>query len=70
MIVRMMEDKFEELKNYFNEKLSSQEQSLTCTFDALINDLKAKITKEIKREVSESRNLSRYKLKYLNNMKN
>ena len=42
MIVRMMEGKFEELKNYFNEKLLSQEQSLTCTFDALINDLKAK----------------------------
>ena len=43
MIVRMVEDKFEELKNYFNEKLSSQEQSLTCTFDALTNDLKAEI---------------------------
>ena len=42
MIVRMVEDKFEELKNYFNEKLSSQEQSLTCTFDALMH-LKAEI---------------------------
>ena len=48
-----MEDKFEELKNYFNEKLSSQEQSLTCTFNALINDLKAEITKEIKSEISK-----------------
>ena len=36
MIMRKMEDKFEELKNYFNEKLSSQERSLTCTFNALI----------------------------------
>ena len=53
MIMRKMEDKFEELKNYFNEKLSSQERSLTCTFNALINDLKAEITKEIKSEVSK-----------------
>ena len=48
-----MEDKFEELKNYFNEKLSTQEKSLTCTFNVLINDLKAEITKEIKSEVSK-----------------
>ena len=53
MITRKMEDKIEELKNYFNEKLSSQEQSLTYTFNALINDLKAEITKEIKRKVSK-----------------
>ena len=48
-----MEDKFEKLKNYFNEKLSSQEQSLTCKFNALINDLKEGITKEKKSEVSK-----------------
>ena len=48
-----MEDKFEDLKNYFNEKLSTQEQSLTCTFNVLINDLKAEITKEIKSEVAK-----------------
>ena len=52
MITRKIEDKFEELKN-FNEKLSSQEQSLTCTFNALISDLKAEITKEIKSDVSK-----------------
>ena len=45
--------KFEESKKYFSEKLSSQEQSLTFTFNALINDLKTEITKEIKSEVSK-----------------
>ena len=34
-----------EIKNYLNEKLSSQEQSLTCPFNILINYLKAEITK-------------------------
>ena len=53
MITRKMEHKFEELKIYFNKKLSSQEQYLTCTFHPLINDLKAEIAKEIKREVSK-----------------
>ena len=53
MITRKMENKSEELKNYFSKKLSSQEQSLTCTYNALINDLKAEITKEIKSEVSK-----------------
>ena len=53
MITRKMEDKFEGLKNYFDKKLSSQEQSLTCTFNALINDLKVETTKERKSEVSK-----------------
>ena len=53
MITRKMEDTFEELKNYFNEKLSSQEQSLTWIFNALISDLKAEITKETKSKVSK-----------------
>ena len=48
-----MEDTFEESKNYFNEKLSSQEQSLMWTFNALISDLKAEITKETKSKVSK-----------------
>ena len=56
MITRKMEGKFEELKKYFHENFSSQEQSLTCTFNALINDLKVEITKEIQ-------------AKYLSNMK-
>ena len=51
MITRKMEEKFDELKNYFNEKLSSQEQSLISTFNNLISDLKAEISKEIKSEV-------------------
>ena len=53
MITRKMEHKFEELKIHFNKKLSSEEQYLTGTFHPLINDLKAEITKEIKREVSK-----------------
>ena len=53
MITRKMEHKFEELKIYFNKKLSSREQYLTCTFHPLIDDLKAEIIKEIKREVSK-----------------
>ena len=53
MITRKMEDTFEESKNYFNEKLSSQEQSLTWTFNALIRDLKAEITIETKSKVSK-----------------
>ena len=53
MITRKVEDKYEELKKYFNEKLLRQEQSLTCKFDILINNLKVEITKEIKNEVSK-----------------
>ena len=53
MITRKVEDKYEELKKYFNEKLPRQEQSLTCKFDILINNLKVEITKEIKSEVSK-----------------
>ena len=52
MITRKMEDKSEESKNYFNKKLSSKEQFLTCTFNALINNLRAEISKDIKSEVS------------------
>ena len=53
MISRKMEHKFDELKIYFNKKFPSQKQYLTYTFHPLINDLKAEITKEIKREVSK-----------------
>ena len=47
-----MGNKFKELKNYFNEKLSSQGQSLMFTFNSFINGLKAEITKEIRIAVS------------------
>ena len=53
MITRKMDGKFDEFKNYFNEKMSSQKQSLKFTINALIHDLKSEITKEIKREVSK-----------------
>ena len=50
-----MEDKFKELTNNFNVKLSKQENSWTCTFNALNNDLKAETIKEIKSKVSKQR---------------
>ena len=64
MITRKMEEKCEELQNYFNKNLSSQEKSSMCSFNALINNLRAEITKEIKNEV-----LKQYvKLESLNKM--
>ena len=53
MITRRMEDKFEELKSYFNTKFNEQEESLTKTFNNIIADLKKEITKEIQHEVSK-----------------
>ena len=51
MITRRMEDKFAELKSYFNTKFNEQEESLTKTFNNIIADLKKEITKEIQHEV-------------------
>ena len=53
MITRKMEDKFEELKSYFNDKLVEQEERITKTFNDLINDLKKEMRNEIQNEVSK-----------------
>ena len=53
MITRRMEDMLEELKSYFNTKLSEQEESLAQTFDNTIADLKKEITNEIQHAVSK-----------------
>ena len=53
MITRRMEDKFEELKSYFNTNFNEKEESLTKTFNNIIADLKNKITKETQHEVSK-----------------
>ena len=45
-----MEEKFEELKCYFNTKMSEQEENLTKVFTVL-NDLRKEITKQIQNEI-------------------
>ena len=53
MLTRKIEDKFEELKSYFNDKLVQQEERITKTFNDLINDLKKEMKIEIKAEVNK-----------------
>ena len=50
MIIRKMENKFEEQKCCFNAKLSEQEENLTKVFNVL-NDLQKEITKQIENEI-------------------
>ena len=39
MITRKMEEKIEELKCYFNTKMSEQKENLTKVFKNVLNDL-------------------------------
>ena len=50
MITRKMEEKFEELKCYFNAKMSEQEENLTKVLNVL-NDLREETTKQIQNEI-------------------
>ena len=56
MITRKMEEKFEELKCYFNAKMSEQEENLTKVFNNVLNDLREEITKQIHCKHLESEN--------------
>ena len=47
MITRKMEEKFEELKCYFNAKMSEQEENLMKVFN-VSNDLREEITNNFK----------------------
>ena len=47
MITRKMEEKLEELKCYFNAKISEKEENLTKVFNNVLNDLRKEITKQI-----------------------
>ena len=51
MITRKMEEKFEELKCYFNAKMSEQEENLTKVLNNVLNDLREEITKQIQNEI-------------------
>ena len=51
-----MEEKFEELKAYFNTKLIEQEENLKKSFNNIIADLKKEINKEVQSEVSKQCN--------------
>ena len=46
-----MEEKFEELKCYFNVKMSEQEEDLTKVLNNLLNDPRKEITKQIQNEI-------------------
>ena len=48
-----MEDKFEELKRYFNAKLAQQEENIIAIFNSLLTDLRIQINKEIQNEVNK-----------------
>ena len=50
MINRKMEEKFGELKGYFINKMSEQEENLTQVFNVL-NDLQKEITIKIQNEI-------------------
>ena len=54
MIIRKMEEKFEELKCYFDAKISEQEENLTQVFNNVLNDLRKEITKEIQNEIKSN----------------
>ena len=47
MITRKIEQKFEELKCYFNAEMSEQEENLTKVLNNVLNDLQKEITKQI-----------------------
>ena len=53
MITARMEDKFEELKRYFNAKLAQQEENITAIFNNLLTDLRIQINREIQNEVNK-----------------
>ena len=53
MISRRMDDKLEELKAYFSSKFSEQEDTLTKTFNNIIDDLKEEIMVHIQNKVSK-----------------
>ena len=46
-----MEEKFEELKCYFDAKMSQQEENLTEVFNNVLNDPREKTTKQIQNEI-------------------
>ena len=46
-----MEETFEELKYYFNAKMSEQGENLTKVFNDVLNDLREEITKQIQNEM-------------------
>ena len=48
-----MDDKLEELKAYFSSKFSEQEDTLTRTFNNIIDDLKEEIMVQIQNKVSK-----------------
>ena len=48
-----MDDKLEELKAYFSSKFSEQEDTLTKTFNNIIDDLKEEIMVQIQNKVSK-----------------
>ena len=62
MITRKMEEQFEELKCYFNAKMSEQEENMTKVFNNVLNHLWKEITKQVQNEIKshckhlESRN--------------
>ena len=53
MITRKMEEKLDELKRYFNTKLTEQEENLTAVFNNLLNNFRKEISKEVKNEVNK-----------------
>ena len=48
-----MDDKLEELKAYFSSKFSEQEDTLTKTFNNIIDDFKEEIMVQIQNKVSK-----------------
>ena len=46
-----MEETFEELRCYFNAKMSEQGENLTKVFNDVLNDLREEITKQIQNEM-------------------
>ena len=51
MITRKMEEKFEELKYYFNTKMFEQEENLAKVFNNALNNLWEETTKQIQNEI-------------------
>ena len=55
-----MEDKFDELKSYFNTKFDEQKESLTKKSKQITKEMRHEVSKQLKQPNSENKMLKKY----------
>ena len=55
-----MEDKFDELKSYFNTKFDEQKESLTKKSKHITKEMQHEVSKQLKQSNSENKMLKKY----------